>query len=142
MTTRHVKWSCCKLSDGFDQSKCLCKGFRMPLYTYRREDGTTFDIRQGFTDEPLTIDNATGQRVVRVIQPAPIIFKGSGFYVNDSRGKTNSTLNAPNGTNGKKAEGGETAEAAAPAAATPAPAAESSTPAAPAPAPTKPAAAG
>lgn len=56
----------------------------MPMYTYRREDGTTFDYRQKFLDEPLTIDPATGQKVVRVVHAAGIIFKGSGFYVNDS----------------------------------------------------------
>ena len=55
----------------------------MPIYTYRREDGTTFDIRQSFLDEPLMACPATGQAVARVIQPAGIIFKGSGFYVND-----------------------------------------------------------
>lgn len=58
----------------------------MPVYTYRREDGTTFDVKQKFSDEPLTVDPATGQSVVRVVQSAGIIFKGSGFYVNDSKG--------------------------------------------------------
>lgn len=58
----------------------------MPLYTYRREDGTTFDIRQNFNDSPLTQDPITGQGVVRVVQGAGIIFKGSGFYVTDNRG--------------------------------------------------------
>jgi predicted nucleic acid-binding Zn ribbon protein len=57
----------------------------MPLYTYRREDGTTFDYRQKFLDDPLIVDPTTGQHVVRVVQPAGIIFKGSGFYVNDSK---------------------------------------------------------
>ena len=56
----------------------------MPIYTYRREDGTTFDIRQTFLDDPLDNCPTTGQAVARVIQPAGIIFKGSGFYVNDS----------------------------------------------------------
>lgn len=56
----------------------------MPIYTYRREDGTTFDLRQSFLDEPLITCPTTGQTVARVIQPAGIIFKGSGFYVNDS----------------------------------------------------------
>lgn len=56
----------------------------MPIYTYRREDGTTFDLRQKFLDEPLMTCPTTGQAVARVIQPAGIIFKGSGFYVNDS----------------------------------------------------------
>ena len=56
----------------------------MPIYTYRREDGTTFDLRQKFLDEPLMTCPTTGQAVARVIQPAGIIFKGSGFYVNDN----------------------------------------------------------
>ena len=65
----------------------------MPLYTYRRADGTTFDIRQKFADEPLTVDPQTGQPVNRVVHAAGIIFKGSGFYVNDSKSKSSSTLN-------------------------------------------------
>lgn len=62
----------------------------MPEYTYRREDGTTFTIRQKFSETPLALDPATGQKVVRLVQPAGIIFKGSGFYVNDSRGSKQS----------------------------------------------------
>ncbi len=64
----------------------------MPIYTYRREDGTTFDYRQKFLDEPLSVDPETGQRVVRVIQPAGVIFKGSGFYVNDSKNASRSAV--------------------------------------------------
>jgi len=58
----------------------------MPEYTYRREDGTTFTIKQKFTDSALTTDPHTGQKVWRVVQNAGVIFKGSGFYVNDSKG--------------------------------------------------------
>lgn len=61
----------------------------MPVYTYRREDGTTFDIKQSFSDDPLTVDPATGQKVTRIVQSAGIIFKGSGFYVTDNKGATN-----------------------------------------------------
>ena len=71
----------------------------MPIYTYRREDGTTFDIRQTFLDDPLENCPTTGQAVARVIQPAGIIFKGSGFYVNDS-----SQANSPASKNGKDSE--------------------------------------
>jgi putative FmdB family regulatory protein len=67
----------------------------MPLYTYRREDGTTFDIRQKFLDDPLAVDPSTGQKVVRVVQAAGIIFKGSGFYVNDSKNASNSAMKPP-----------------------------------------------
>jgi putative FmdB family regulatory protein len=57
----------------------------MPVYTYRREDGSTFDVRQSFHDEPLTTDPENGQKVWRIVQGAGVIFKGSGFYVNDSK---------------------------------------------------------
>jgi putative FmdB family regulatory protein len=67
----------------------------MPVYTYRREDGTTFDFRQKFADEPLQVDPQTGQHVTRVIQAAGVIFKGSGFYVNDSKSASRSSVTAP-----------------------------------------------
>lgn len=80
----------------------------MPVYTYRREDGTTFDYKQNFLDDPLLVCPTTGQSVVRVVQPAGIIFKGSGFYVNDSKGSkkglTTSTSEKPENSSGEKSE--------------------------------------
>ena len=76
----------------------------MPVYTYRREDGTTFDIRQRFGDRPLLACPTTGQVVNRVIQPAGIIFKGSGFYVNDNNKAKNPAKPAGNNENGKSAD--------------------------------------
>lgn len=76
----------------------------MPTYTYRREDGTTFDIRQKFLDDPLDTCPTTGQAVVRVIQPAGIIFKGSGFYVNDNSKATNPASPAKNGDSNGSSE--------------------------------------
>lgn len=76
----------------------------MPVYTYRREDGTTFDVRQKFLDDPLTVDPETGQRVVRVVQAPGIIFKGSGFYVNDSKDASRSAVNG-NGKHDGAAKG-------------------------------------
>jgi len=64
----------------------------MPEYIYRREDGSTFTVRQKFTDAVLTEDPATGLKVVRVMQLASIVFKGSGFYVNDSRNASKRSL--------------------------------------------------
>lgn len=74
----------------------------MPVYTYRREDGTTFDYRQSFSDNPLAVDPETGQHVTRIVQAAGVIFKGSGFYVNDSKSASKKSLSTPT-TN----EGGE-----------------------------------
>ena len=83
----------------------------MPVYTYRRDDGTTFDFRQKFSDEPLRVDPETGQSVVRVVQAAGVIFKGSGFYVNDSKSASrNSVLNPPS-NKGDKADKSDKAEA-------------------------------
>ncbi len=61
----------------------------MPVYTYRREDGSTFDIRQRFSDDALEFCPETGQKVTRLVQAAGIIFRGSGFYVNDSKKSAN-----------------------------------------------------
>ena len=83
----------------------------MPVYTYRREDGTTFDFRQSFRDGPLESCPSTGQPVSRVIQPAGIIFKGSGFYVNDNNKAKNPAKPAANGENGKTAKSETPADA-------------------------------
>ncbi|TVR21592.1 MAG: zinc ribbon domain-containing protein [Anaerolineaceae bacterium] len=69
----------------------------MPVYTYRREDGSTFDFRQSFSDAPLSVDPETGQQVVRVVHNAGIIFKGSGFYINDSKSSSKQSLKGGNG---------------------------------------------
>ncbi len=79
----------------------------MPVYTYRREDGSTFDIRQRFLDSPLEACPTTGQAVSRVIQPAGIIFKGSGFYVNDNNKAKNPAKQAGENGSAKPAKEGE-----------------------------------
>ena len=59
----------------------------MPVYEYQcKECGTRFERVQGFHDDPVNICPECEGSVQRLIQPAGIIFKGSGFYVNDSRG--------------------------------------------------------
>jgi putative FmdB family regulatory protein len=61
----------------------------MPIYAYECYTcGVRFDRRQSFSDEPIAVCPECGGQVHRLIQPAGIIFKGSGFYVNDSRGST------------------------------------------------------
>jgi predicted nucleic acid-binding Zn ribbon protein len=83
----------------------------MPVYTYRREDGTTFDIRQSFQDNPLTHDPETGQRVVRLIHNTGVIFKGSGFYVNDSKSgsKSSSASSSASSAGSSKDQNGNSA---------------------------------
>lgn len=55
----------------------------MPIYEYRRADGSTFDVVQKFSDEPLTKDPETGEPVERVYSAPAIHFKGSGFHNTD-----------------------------------------------------------
>lgn len=108
----------------------------MPTYTYRREDGTTFDIRQSFSDSPLTTDPQTGQHVERVMQAVGVIFKGSGFYINDSKSASKSSATTP--TTGAKKDGDAAAKPdKAEAKSEKAEAKGESAPAAPAPAPAK-----
>ena len=56
----------------------------MPTYVYKREDGTTFELVQSITSEPLSVCPTTQQSVHRVISGGTgFIFKGSGFYQTD-----------------------------------------------------------
>jgi putative FmdB family regulatory protein len=58
----------------------------MPIYEYACGScGHHFEAKQRFTDEPIAVCPECGQTVRRVFHPAGIIFKGSGFYINDSR---------------------------------------------------------
>jgi putative FmdB family regulatory protein len=55
----------------------------MPIYEYKRPDGTTFEVIQKFSDDPLTEDPDTGVPVERVYTAPAIHFKGSGFHNTD-----------------------------------------------------------
>jgi putative FmdB family regulatory protein len=55
----------------------------MPIYEYRRPDGTTFEVQQSFSDDPLTVDPDTGVPVGRVLHAPAVHFKGKGFYNTD-----------------------------------------------------------
>lgn len=59
----------------------------MPTYRYRcRECGEDFELWQSIKDDPIrTHDDGCGGEVVKVLTPAGIVLKGSGFYKNDSR---------------------------------------------------------
>ena len=59
----------------------------MPTYVYEcAKCGDEFEHWQSFSDEPLKRHRGgCGGKVTKVIQPAGIVLKGSGFYKNDSR---------------------------------------------------------
>jgi len=55
----------------------------MPIYEYRRPDGTTFEIQQSFSEDALVTDPDTGVPVERVLHAPAVHFKGKGFYNTD-----------------------------------------------------------
>ena len=57
----------------------------MPVYVYRRRDGSSFELEQRITVEALVSCPTTGQRVERVMQPFTPRYTGTGFYATDNR---------------------------------------------------------
>ena len=49
---------------------------------------------QRFSDNPLTECPKCSGEIRRVIHPAGVIFKGSGWYITDSRKSSSATVNA------------------------------------------------
>jgi putative FmdB family regulatory protein len=63
----------------------------LPIYTYECQScGSTIERRQSFSDDPLTTHDECGGGLRRVIHPAGIVFKGSGFYNTDYKNGTSS----------------------------------------------------
>jgi putative FmdB family regulatory protein len=56
----------------------------MPTYGYRCGScGHEFEIRQRITEEPLTACPKCGGKLSKMLYPAGVIFKGSGYYTTD-----------------------------------------------------------
>jgi predicted nucleic acid-binding Zn ribbon protein len=60
----------------------------MPVYVYRRDDGSTFELQERITVPALARCPTTGQGVERVLQPFSARYKGDGFYSTDHRRST------------------------------------------------------
>ena len=99
------------------------RGFTaMPTYVYECEDcGVRFERLQSYSDTSLRDCPECNGHVHRVIQPVGVIFKGSGFYVTDNKGKSSTGVPA-----GKKDDSAPTAAPAAEKKAESAPAASTS----------------
>ena len=60
----------------------------MPTYSYRCDAcDHHFEAVQRFSDEPIRECPNCGGAVRRLIHPVGVVFKGSGWYVTDSRPK-------------------------------------------------------
>jgi putative FmdB family regulatory protein len=61
----------------------------MPTYEYACVDcGKHIEVVQSMSDPPLAVCATCGGRLRKVFAPIGIVFKGSGFYRTDSRGKS------------------------------------------------------
>ncbi|PZF83927.1 FmdB family zinc ribbon protein [Jiangella anatolica] len=70
----------------------------MPTYQYVCTDcGEPLEAVQKFSDDALTECPACGGRLRKVFSAVGVVFKGSGFYRNDSRSTTTSSTPASNG---------------------------------------------
>jgi putative FmdB family regulatory protein len=83
------------------------EGETVPTYQYAC---TACDERleavQSFTDAPLTECPACGGTLRKVFSAVGVVFKGSGFYKTDSRGKTGSSDGAKTETKTDSSSGG------------------------------------
>jgi putative FmdB family regulatory protein len=69
----------------------------MPLYQYKCEKcGNLFEVMQKFSDEPVKTHENCGGSVHRLLSAPALLFKGSGWYVNDyaKKGANKSDSNA------------------------------------------------
>ena len=70
----------------------------MPTYGYRCGScGHEFEIRQRITEEPLVTCPKCGGKLSKMLYPAGIIFKGSGYYTTDYKGSGNGSAGSSNG---------------------------------------------
>jgi putative FmdB family regulatory protein len=80
----------------------------VPTYQYScTECGERIEAVQKFTDEPLQVCSACGGKLRKVFSAVGIVFKGSGFYRNDSRSSSkDKALNGSGSSSDAKKDGG------------------------------------
>ena len=73
----------------------------VPIYTYSCTScSNVVEKRQSFSDSPLTTCEECGGALRKVIHPVGIVFKGSGWYITDSR----SSASSANGSTSSSSE--------------------------------------
>ena len=90
----------------------------MPTYAYKCTNcGHQYETRESFDAPPRQECPQCGQVAKRVLFAPPIVFKGSGFYITDSRKGSSATIGADSGsstpsTSTEKSNGSNTPAAA------------------------------
>jgi putative FmdB family regulatory protein len=68
----------------------------LPTYDYQcRQCGTTYEVIHSMLEEGPAVCERCGGELRRVLYPAGIIFKGSGFYSTDSRSGSSAATRRP-----------------------------------------------
>jgi putative FmdB family regulatory protein len=81
----------------------------MPTYEYRCTKGHTFDAFQKMSDEPLDTCPECGADAERMLSAgAGLLFKGSGFYITDTRSDSYKKDAAGDTSKSGGSDGGET----------------------------------
>jgi putative FmdB family regulatory protein len=89
-----------KLSTMHFQHNFLRGDWYMPTYEYLCQTCShRFETWQKMVDEPLTVCPECGNHIRRVLYPAGVVFKGSGFYKTDY--SNSKTLPSTNGETAK-----------------------------------------
>lgn len=85
----------------------------MPTYVYACDTcQVQFEKFQSFHDEPLRECPSCQSAVRRVLQPAGIVFKGSGWHITDYKGSKNATTSSTNASSDTSSSTSESAAAA------------------------------
>lgn len=71
----------------------------MPVYAYKcKSCGHQFEVRQSFSDAPLSECPQCGGELRKQFNSVGVVFKGSGFYRNDSRSSGSSSSASSSGS--------------------------------------------
>ncbi|MFI8088516.1 FmdB family zinc ribbon protein [Streptomyces sp. NPDC086080] len=91
----------------------------MPTYQYQcTECGEGLEAVQKFTDDALTECPSCQGRLKKVFSAVGIVFKGSGFYRNDSRGSSSSSSPAASKSSGSASSSSSSSDSGSGASAT------------------------
>src|SRR3954451_8608666 len=80
----------------------------VPTYAYAcRDCGHDFEVVQSFSDDSLTVCPVCSGQLRKVFANVGVVFKGSGFYRNDSRGPDKSAGEKSSTSAGDKSSAGD-----------------------------------
>ncbi|MFX4287020.1 FmdB family zinc ribbon protein [Janibacter sp. G349] len=83
----------------------------MPTYAYACADcGHAFDIVQSFSDDALTVCPECGGNLRKQFNAVGVVFKGGGFYRNDSRKTSSSSDSASSSSSGSSSTSGSSSD--------------------------------